>query len=105
MSISSSPSIFAGEKIIQLPDPVQPMDLSKVYAQNDVQPDIADYHAALDASESQRSTNTTDAQVYSSAPVLQEVPVAVEIPTLDFKKALLFLGIGLLTYKYIFKKR
>ena len=102
MSASVTPSLFQGEHVLEMPEAAPVMDLSRVYAQ--AAPAKENYEQAFDPNFNQKSPATTMEQVYASAPILQEVPVIVETTTLDFKQALLFLGLGFLTYKFIFKK-
>jgi hypothetical protein len=102
MSISTTPSIFQGERVIELPDTSPIMDLNKVYAQE--KPDAQAYYKAFEPYESQKSPSTDNAFVFQSQPVLEQVAVPVEVKTFDFKYALIFLAIGFVIFKF-YKKR
>lgn len=68
-----------------------------------VTPSLEDHALAYDPNGAQRSPNTVNGSVYESQPVLQQVAVPVAVPTLDWKKALMFLVAGFLIFK-IYKK-
>lgn len=48
---------------------------------------------------------SVNAQVHEAQPVLSEVVVTRDVPTFDFKKAILVLGLGYFAFKYFKKGR